>query len=121
MFNIYFIVPSGASNGRFPTTAFGKELSAIGSSAWDTLGTQGLRPFELATLRLQNMMGGILDNWQELSPVNQNLVIQQGGSIVFKNKDVVYRYNDKGILTYTPVDEIIDLLSTLSTNNKVRK
>eukprot|EP01041_Mallomonas_annulata_P006301 gene6301-12750_t len=104
--------------GRFPTNALGKELSEIGSGAWDSLGKTGLRPFELATLRLQNMMGGILDNWELLAPKNQNLVIQQGGSILFDGVETAYRYDDKGILTYTPIDEVLPLALNLASKKR---
>eukprot|EP00607_Mallomonas_marina_P010845 CAMPEP_0182422646 /NCGR_PEP_ID=MMETSP1167-20130531/8380_1 /TAXON_ID=2988 /ORGANISM="Mallomonas Sp, Strain CCMP3275" /LENGTH=289 /DNA_ID=CAMNT_0024600861 /DNA_START=196 /DNA_END=1061 /DNA_ORIENTATION=+ len=103
-------IKQGARKGRFPTEALGQPLSEIGAGAWDTLGTTGLRPFELATLRLQNMLGGIGDNWKELAPKDTELVIQQGGSVVFKGKSSLYRYDDKGILTYTPVDEALSVV-----------
>lgn len=36
-------------------------LAEVGSGVWDEgFGKDGLRPFELATIRLQNMVGGIL-------------------------------------------------------------
>lgn len=81
----------GAQKGRFPT-----QLSA---ADFDKVGSDGLRPFELATLRLQNMVGGIIPLWSELAPEDPELVIQQGGTVVVSSAgDEIYRYSDAGIL-----------------------
>ncbi|KAJ1634647.1 AhpC/TSA antioxidant enzyme-domain-containing protein [Pavlovales sp. CCMP2436] len=89
----------GAQQGRFPTS--------LSPNAFDSVGTTGLRPFELATLRLQNM-AGILKNWEALAPSDPALCIQQGGTLVYDWKgELIYRYADEGILLYTPVDEML--------------
>ncbi|EKX40635.1 hypothetical protein GUITHDRAFT_88647 [Guillardia theta CCMP2712] len=66
---------------------------------FDRLGSGYLRPFELATVRLQNMIG-ILEQWNELIPENQDLVVQQGGTIVMEGDQTIYRFDDRGILVY---------------------
>jgi pyridoxal biosynthesis lyase PdxS len=43
----------------------------------------------------------------ELSPADTNLLVQQGGSLVFKGTDVIFRHNDSGILKYTDVDAMM--------------
>jgi hypothetical protein len=48
-----------------------------------TLGQGFQRPFELATLRLSNMVE-ILNNWQALAPADDELLVQRGGSLVFQ-------------------------------------
>mmetsp|Transcript_49390 Transcript_49390/g.77180 ORF Transcript_49390/g.77180 Transcript_49390/m.77180 type:complete len:309 (+) Transcript_49390:72-998(+) len=62
----------------------------VDPDTFNTLGEGYLRPFELATVRLQNMIG-ILKKWNTLIPENQDLVVQQGGTIVMNGEDVVYR------------------------------
>jgi hypothetical protein len=37
----------------------------------------------------------------------QDLITQQGGTLVFEGKQLVYEFKDKGILTYTDVNEIL--------------
>jgi hypothetical protein len=43
----------------------------------------------------------------ELSPADTKLLVQQGGSLVFKGTDVIFRHNDLGILKYTDVDAMM--------------
>lgn len=81
----------------------------VDKSAFDVLGTKGARPFEVATVRLQNMMK-IIPNWEKLAPANKDLITQQGGCLVFEGRKLVKKYEDKGILTYTDMD---DLLATV--------
>jgi len=88
------------------------DFAEIGRGVWDdTFGTGGLRPMELATVRLQNMVGGILANWSKLAPADDELLVQQGGAVVLdSDSQAVYYYRDKGILTYAPVDETLTAL-----------
>ncbi|KAG5189392.1 AhpC/TSA antioxidant enzyme-domain-containing protein [Tribonema minus] len=81
-------------------------LQLVEKRRFDVLGTQGARPFEVATVRLQNMRE-IVTRWDDLSPPNKELITWQGGTLIFDGKEVVYQYNDRGILTYTPVDEVL--------------
>jgi len=88
------------------------KASATGSfpyvdpGTFDLLGTGYLRPFELATVRLQNMIG-ILDQWSDLIPDNEDLVVQQGGTLVMQGDATEYRFDDTGILGYAPVAEAV--------------
>ncbi|CAK9070642.1 unnamed protein product, partial [Durusdinium trenchii] len=76
----------GAKKGRWPTAVpdlLGDwkmlELAEVGNGVWDEgFGQEGLRPFELATIRLQNMVGGIIANWSDLAPEDDELLVQQG-------------------------------------------
>jgi len=80
---------------------------------FDKVGTGYLRPFELATVRLQNMIG-ILNNWFDLIPTNADLVVQQGATLVLENGSTLYKFEDKGILVYggeKGVRSIEDVLS----------
>ncbi|KAK9812732.1 hypothetical protein WJX72_002816 [[Myrmecia] bisecta] len=73
-----------------------------GQTPFNMLGQGYQRPFELATLRLNNMIG-ILPKWVELSPPKQELLTQQGGTLVFNGAQTVFRHDDSGILKYTDV------------------
>jgi len=78
----------------------------VDPSTFDLLGDGYLRPFELATVRLQNMIS-VLSRWDALTPDNKDLVVQQGGTLVFDGEECAYRYDDKGILVYAPLEEVI--------------
>ena len=54
------------------------DVPAIRKAMKLTLGDGYLRPFELATLRLNNMIQ-ILNNWEALTPKDSNLLVQRGG------------------------------------------
>ena len=81
--------------------------STLGS-LFDIVGKGYQRPFELATLRLQNMVG-ILPNWSELVS-NDDLITQQGGTMVFEGSELIHMEKDTGILKYASVDKLIEAL-----------
>lgn len=114
----------GAAKGRFPTSVPQRlpweakkpgeddmvELAVAGSAVWDGrgFGETGTRPFELATVRLQNMVSGIIANWNELKPPDDELLVRQGGAVVLDGQgQAVYFCRDKGILTYPPVEDVL--------------
>ena len=43
----------------------------------------------------------------QLCPENAELLTQQGGCLVFRGEDVIFRHDDSGILKYTNVDALI--------------
>jgi len=116
----------GARQGRFPTSVPRRlpwedkpkdggdyaELATAGSTVWDGrgFGETGLRPFELATVRLQNMVGGIIANWGKLKPDDDELLVQQGGAVVLVGGEARYFFRDKGILTYVPITDALAAL-----------
>eukprot|EP00192_Tetraselmis_astigmatica_P011244 CAMPEP_0117686012 /NCGR_PEP_ID=MMETSP0804-20121206/22159_1 /TAXON_ID=1074897 /ORGANISM="Tetraselmis astigmatica, Strain CCMP880" /LENGTH=352 /DNA_ID=CAMNT_0005497549 /DNA_START=133 /DNA_END=1191 /DNA_ORIENTATION=+ len=80
---------------------------------FDRMGEGYQRPFELATFRLMNMIN-ILRDWNTLSPrCDSNLLVQRGGVLLFQRQDgggdpeVVWRHDDKGVLGYADVDEVV--------------
>ncbi|CAK0785934.1 hypothetical protein CVIRNUC_009147 [Coccomyxa viridis] len=83
-----------------------------GRTPFNVLGGGYQRPFELATLRLSNMVG-ILPKWGQLCPPDEALLTQQGGSLVFRGQDVVFRHDDSGILKYTDVDALVAAATAL--------
>ena len=48
----------------------GQFLDLVDKSAFDVMGTRGARPFEVATVRLSNMIK-IIPNWEVLAPTNK--------------------------------------------------
>lgn len=43
----------------------------------------------------------------QLCPEKEELLTQQGGCLVFRGEDVIFRHDDSGILKYTDVDALI--------------
>uniref|UniRef100_A0A7S2V3W9 Uncharacterized protein n=1 Tax=Fibrocapsa japonica TaxID=94617 RepID=A0A7S2V3W9_9STRA len=87
-------------------TNFFAELPVVGS--W------GRRPLELATLRLQNMIGVSLNRWEDLAPKEASLqagvLTQLGGCIVVSNGERVYERMDDGICSIADFEEILRAL-----------
>lgn len=82
-----------------------KELPYVGS--WKR------RPLELATLRLQNMLGISLKHWNELQPtqeeLDRGLLTQLGGCVVLSESgDVKYKWIDQGICHVCNFEELIE-------------
>ncbi len=80
------------------------------SGPFDVLGKDYQRPFELATLRLRNMVG-ILPNWGALVS-SDALITQQGGTLVFQGTEVIHEQRDTGILKYADIDALLAALET---------
>lgn len=78
---------------------------------FNSVGKGYQRPFELATVRLQNMVS-VLSRWKELCPDDDRLLTQLGGTLAFKGDELVYRFDDQGILVYADVDELIQKVTT---------
>lgn len=96
----------GTKAQRFPTNALEMEESGTvvenKFASLPIVGTWGRRPLELATLRLQNMVGISLNNWNELKPTQEGLdagvLTQLGGlAVVDKEGAVQYEWRDAGI------------------------
>ena len=71
----------GTRKGRFPTNALEMQGDQIVSNKFAELpvvGVWGRRPLELATLRLQNMIGVSIQNWNDLKP--SDAALKAGGS-----------------------------------------
>ena len=49
----------------------------------------------------------------QLCPPDEALLTQQGGSLVFRGRDVVFRHDDSGILEYTDVDALVAAASAV--------
>jgi hypothetical protein len=90
--------------------------------------TWGRRPLELATLRLQSMMGISIAHWDELQPNQQALdagvLTQLGGCLIIEQKDdndsndhgkickILYDWKDPGICAVANFEDILKKLQT---------
>ncbi|KAL0050379.1 hypothetical protein WJX82_010014 [Trebouxia sp. C0006] len=86
-----------------------------GNVAFNILGKGYQRPFELATLRLNHMVN-ILPRWGALCPANTALLTQQGGTLIFEDKQTAFRQDDTGILKYTNIADLTAALARLQQN-----
>jgi len=75
-------------------------LPAFKGSFFQLAGGTGFqRPFELATLRLRNMVE-VLSNWRTYVP-NSAYLTQRGGTFLFDSKgQLLYEHRDRGILGF---------------------
>lgn len=105
----------GQRAGRWPDTAL--DLGADGRvtrNAFDELplvGGWGRRPLELATLRLQTMVGVSLANWSELQPDDGRCLTQLGGLLAFEGDKVLYEWYDQGICNTADFEDLLRKLS----------
>ena len=80
------------------------------------VGGWGRRPLELATLRLQNMLGISLKSWKDLMPtadeLDRGLLTQLGGLVVFGDSpsEVRYKWLDDGICDVTNFELLLEKL-----------
>lgn len=93
-------------NGKVLKNKF-SELPAVGK--W------GRRPLELATLRLQNMLGISLNNWEVLRPtddeLNAGVLTQLGGSLLLEQDcKIRYQWKDQGICHVLNFEDVLKVL-----------
>ena len=77
----------GQRRGRWPGPLELDDAGTVGTNPFSELplvGDWGRRPLELATLRLQTMLGVSLAEWEKLKPADDNLKVltQLGGCAV---------------------------------------
>jgi AhpC/TSA antioxidant enzyme len=111
----------GQRQGRWPDNALEittteSEEEVIVKNKFDELPLVGQwprRPLELATLRLQSMLGISLKHWKELAPDEQALeagvLTQLGGCLVIHDQtgEVLYEYRDPGICAVANFETIL--------------
>mmetsp|Transcript_8408 Transcript_8408/g.24834 ORF Transcript_8408/g.24834 Transcript_8408/m.24834 type:complete len:308 (-) Transcript_8408:1753-2676(-) len=112
----------GQNKDRWPNTAL--ELSQDGTSIevnkfteLPVVGSWPRRPLELATLRLQSMIGISLKDWKKLAPdeeaLDSGVLTQLGGCIVVDGTslEVVYDWKDPGICAVANFEDVIKKLN----------
>ena len=94
--------------GRWPAATSDK------FAALPVVGSWGRRPLELATLRLQNMLGISLKYWEDLRPLDANLKVltQLGGCCVLdeSGSKILYEWRDPGICAVAKFEDILAAL-----------
>lgn len=110
----------GQKKKRWPDTAL--ELSGDGAVSTNkfkelpVIGGWSRRPLELATLRLQSMLGISLKLWKKLSPdqeaLNAGVLTQLGGCVVVNSEtgESIYEWRDPGICAVANFENIIATL-----------
>ena len=72
---------------------------AVTGAFFDRAGGSGFqRPFELATVRLKNMVE-VLGDWKTYVP-DARYMTQRGGTFLFESGNLVYEHRDRGILGF---------------------
>jgi hypothetical protein len=109
----------GQKKGRWPDNAL--DIASDGTvtnkfSQLPLVGEWPRRPLELATLRLQSMMGISLSKWKELAPDDEALeagvLTQLGGCLIVdpKTGEAIYDWKDPGICAVANFETILEKL-----------
>jgi len=108
----------GQTKDRWPNTALeltddGKRVEVNKFTELPVVGSWPRRPLELATLRLQSMIGISLKEWERLAPDEEALeagvLTQLGGCIVIDGKtlETIYDWKDPGICAVANFEDIV--------------
>lgn len=109
----------GQRQGRWPNNALelsaeNKDVSSNKFAELPVVGGWGRRPLELATLRLQNMLGISIKEWGSLAPdVDKypGVLTQLGACVVVDAAGTVkYEWRDPGICAVSSFDDILSAL-----------
>lgn len=108
----------GQKKGRWPDNALEIQEDGQIVNKFEELplvGAWSRRPLELATLRLQSMLGISIKNWKELAPDDEALeagvLTQLGGCIVVDSEgETLYEWKDPGICAVANFEDMIKQL-----------
>lgn len=105
----------GQRKGRWPSNVLvPRDLDGQLENQFDALplvGGWGLRPLELATLRLQNLLGVSFMNWEALRPSDERTLTQLGGcTVVGTDGKAMFSWLDDGICDTADFDELLESL-----------
>lgn len=108
----------GQEQGRWPDNAL--EIQGDGTivnkfEELPLVGAWPRRPLELATLRLQSMIGISVGNWKELAPdedaLDAGVLTQLGGCIIVdENDSPLFEWRDPGICAVANFEDILKKL-----------
>lgn len=110
----------GQLQGRWPSVLELDEEQTILSNKFDEaplgLNNWGRRPFELATLRLQSLIGIQIQNWSKLKPVDDRCLTQLGGcTVVESDGSAIYSWVDRGLCDVPDMDNLLKDIATTVT------
>lgn len=107
----------GIEKGRWPDNALeitsDSTVTANKFAELPLVGDWKRRPLELATLRLQNMLGISIKDWKELAPdqdaLDAGVLTQLGACIVYDNSagEPIYEWKDPGICAVANFEDIL--------------
>jgi len=108
----------GQNKDRWPNTALeltddGKQVQVNKFTELPVVGDWPRRPLELATLRLQSMIGISIKEWERLAPDEEALkggvLTQLGGCIVVDGStlETIYEWKDPGICAVANFEDIV--------------
>jgi len=105
----------GQKAGRWPDMALDLDpegkVTRNAFAELPVVGGWGRRPLELATLRLQTMIGVSLGNWKELEPTDERCLTQLGGCVVVgPGAEEKFKWIDGGICNTANFEEIVEAL-----------
>jgi hypothetical protein len=104
----------GQLAGRWPEVLeLGQDGKIVGNKFdnFPLLSGWGRRPFELATLRLQNIVDIQMKHWGDLKPVDDRCLTQLGGcTIVESDGKAVYSWVDQGLCDVPDMNQVVKLL-----------
>lgn len=102
----------GQEAGRWPAVLeFNGEGDIIGNKfdSAPLVSNWGRRPFELATLRLQSLIGIQSTHWSELKPVDDRCLTQHGGcTVVGPSGESLYSWVDRGLCDVPDMFNILE-------------
>ena len=102
----------GQLAGRWPSVLELGESGSIVASKFDTfplLSSWGRRPFELATLRLQSLVGIQIGHWDALKPADDRCLTQLGGcAVVGPGGEPLYSWVDAGLCDVPDMHELAE-------------
>jgi len=105
---------AGRSAGPLPSILnLGADGAILGNrfDAFPIVGSWGLRPLELATLRLQNLAGVQAAHWDVLKPTDDRCLTQLGGCAVVGPKgDPIFQWVDGGLCDVADFEDLIAAL-----------
>ena len=105
----------GQAAGRWPSTVIdvAPDGAILGNKFDDTplVSGWGVRPFELATLRLQNLIGVQGQHWDALKPADPRCLTQLGGcTVVGQGGEALYSWLDRGLCDVPDFDEMLEAI-----------
>ena len=107
----------GQRQGRWPDTALEMDGDNVKLNKFTELPVVGeweRRPLELATLRLQSMIGISLKNWEDLAPdeeaLDAGVLTQLGGMLLVDNDKPIFEWRDPGICAVANFESMLKKL-----------